>query len=50
VRPVGVVVINPLIEGLLSHLEIGERCLIAEEFGAQAAVEPLNLEVAPSSS
>jgi hypothetical protein len=43
VRPVDVVVIDPLIEGLLGRLEIGERCLVAEEFGAQAAVKPLNL-------
>jgi hypothetical protein len=43
VRPGGVVVLDPLVEGLLGRLQAGERCLVAEEFRAQAAVKPLDL-------
>jgi hypothetical protein len=43
VRPGGVVVLDPLVEGLLSRLQTGERRLVAEEFRAQAAVKPLDL-------
>jgi hypothetical protein len=42
VRPVGVLVVDPLIEGLLGPLQVGERWSVAEEFGAQAGMEPLD--------
>lgn len=42
-RTGGVVVLHPLIESLLGNPEVGERPLVAEELGPQAAVKPLNL-------
>lgn len=42
VRTGVVVVVDPFIEGLLGGLEVGERLMRAEEFSAQAAVEPLD--------
>ena len=43
--PGGVVIVDPLVEGLLDNLEIGESLVLAEGLGAQTGVKPLDLSV-----